>query len=172
MEKITLEEFMEFYRSYGFCKGDTYRRKNPYTPSQLKTRYKKYIRKLEKQEEKQEEDKITYVDIKNQVYTRDTNRCRLYNKLSPYQQIEVSELLSSDQFGTLDIAHVFSRGVYPHMKYDVDNMVLLYRLFHSRLDAHLNPITGKYIANEELEDWWKLIIGNTLYEKLRDRSKR
>lgn len=74
----------------------------------------------------------------------------------------------------LDCAHVFGRGSYPFLKYDVDNVVLMSRRFHSAMDTYRDPVTGKPMSDDQRDAWWRRIIGNERFDKLetkiRDRN--
>lgn len=60
----------------------------------------------------------------------------------------------------LDCAHRESKGSRPDQKYMVDNVFLLNRLAHSRLDSYQNPITGEAIDAAERDAWFDRIAEN------------
>lgn len=52
------------------------------------------------------------------------------------------------------------------MKYERKNVVSLNRWSHSNLDTMRDPIVGDPISKEEVEGWWRVIIGDDLYDEL------
>jgi hypothetical protein len=159
---ITLEEFTEYYKEHGMCKGDAFRRKNKYTQKQLKTRYEKYCKKYN------EEDMTKDQELRERVIARD-GTCRLFKVLNWQEKIDMSMYNVSTDDG--DVAHVFPKSSYPWMRYDLNNVVLLSRTFHNRLDEQKHPITGKPISKLEARNWWIRIVGNTTYAYLEDKAK-
>lgn len=162
---MNFKEFQEYYKRYKRCPNDSFVRKNPYTARQLETRYKRYIRKESKKE-------VTS-SIRELAIKRDNNECQLY-KLA---NAEERKLIDSQLFlevKHLDMAHVFNKSSYPELKYDLENVTMIYRLFHNRLDTQCNPITGKQIDSNELRRWWQIIIGedrwNNLINKIEDNQ--
>ena len=93
--------------------------------------------------------------------------CRLNSTLTR----EELYLYGSSSDGCFDVAHVFGKSAFPHMRYLEDNVVLLSREFHSRLDAGKNPLTGKTISKEEHEGWWIRIVGEDKYKKLKEIAR-
>jgi len=172
MKEPTLIEFKNYYRDRGICMGDSHRNAKPLTPVKLERKYDKYIRKLKITQEKIAIKQESWNDVRNKVFKRDNNICQLYKKLSTKEKFKISSMLNTSVFGTLDPAHIFGKGAYPHMKHDVDNIVTLYRIFHSRLDAGQDPLTGKSISKNIVINWWIFIIGIERYEMLNERSKR
>jgi len=163
---MNFREFQEYYKKYKRCPNDAFVRKNPYTGKQLETRYKKYVRKQSKKE-------ITS-NIRELAIKRDRNQCQLYKLLTRQDRDIVDSQLFKETMH-LDMAHVFNKSSYPELKYELDNVVMIYRLFHNRLDTQCNPITGKPIDKKELEKWWKVIIGidrwNNLIYKIQEKKQ-
>ena len=180
---MTYEEFSDFYNRYGKYPNDLGRRKNPLNENQLKRRYEKYLKSEEKKQaatkrktEKVKNSQSSKVDDKwiavlEQVRKRDGYRCRLLDKVTEEEKSEIKRK-SYGFHKLLDCAHVFGRGAYPHMKYNVDNVVLLNRYSHSCLDQGRDPITGEQISPERLENWWRFIVGDTYYDELLNKAKR
>lgn len=155
--------------------------KNPLSDRQLESKYNKYLKKLEKQKEKinrQMEKSLKTIktdkdweSVKKEVYDRD-RACQLWYKLTRKEIEEVKDQTGYFLLDTEDYAHVFGRGVYPHLKYDPDNVVMLTRLFHSRLDHFYNPISGEQIDKKEQEEWWIRIVGIKRYKRLKKKARK
>lgn len=156
---MTFEEFKDYYKKYGKCPNDAFERKNPYTPKQFRTRYEKYMKKYNN------EGKTKNQVLREKALERDKH-CQLLYKLSVLAQKEIRQQIFGD-LNHLDMAHVFNKSSYPHLRYDIDNVVMIKRIFHNRLDTQCDPVTGKRISKEELEKWWKIIIGVNRYETLK-----
>jgi hypothetical protein len=177
---FTFEQFVGYFEKFGRFPDNSYVSKKGYNIQQLRTKFKRFLssqgkfqEKKKKQNEKQIEKNIErakkvdllWEKVKTEVDLRDGHSCRLFRLLS----VEEKKLIKDNLFGkmkTTDRAHVFRRSKYPHIKYFSDNVVCLYRLFHSRLDSYTNPLTGQPITSEEVNQWWKRIIGEDLYSKL------
>ena len=158
---MTFEEFVEHYEKYGRCKGDAFKNKNKLNEKQLKTKYKNYMRKFNN-------DGLTLDQVLRGVILKRDIGCRLICKLT-----DEEKLLLTDDFmlDILDVAHVFGKSAFPHMRYMADNVVLLNRVFHSRLDIGKNPLTGKSMSKEEHEQWWIRIVGKNKFEELKEIAK-
>lgn len=109
-----------------------------------------------------------WVEVRENVRQRDANKCRLMLVLTMEEKLylfrEQKENLWLNK--TLDPAHVLSRSKRPDLIYCENNIVILGRLFHSRLDSCLDPLTGKNISRSERDSWWIRIVGEDLYNKL------
>ena len=55
----------------------------------------------------------------------------------------------------LDCAHIKGKGSYPELNYDMNNIVLISRYFHTLLDQHRHPIFRHIITEEEKINWLK-----------------
>lgn len=182
LPNLTFEQYKNYYYDKGKTIDQINKPKNPLSEVQLKSKYQKYLQKLEKQEAKKEEEikklfaKEPKVDekwnkVKTEVQTRDQN-CQLWYKLTRNEREIVMDATGYFLLDREDSAHVFPRSVYPHMKYDPDNVVLLTRLFHSRLDHFQHPVTGKQISKEEQIGWWVRIVGTKRYDRLIKKAKQ
>ena len=157
--------------------------KNPLSERQLHSKYEKYLKKLDKQTAKIERgmkkslkpSKTKIDEAWKKVATKVRRRdrvCQLWPRLFANEQ---NEVITSTGYFLLDItdpAHIFSRGSYPHMKYDEENVVLLSRLFHSRIDQLQDPVTGESISPEERQQWWIRIVGKNRYDKLYNKAHK
>lgn len=178
---FTYEQYKEFYYNNGRTIDQMNKPRNRLNESQLESKYEKYLKKYRKQQDRLEEqiqkqfEKSFNIDekweeVKKRVYERDKD-CQLWVRLT---KGETDWLVNQNGFfllETVDPAHVFGKGAYPHLKYDEDNIVLLSRLFHSRLDHFYDPLTGSSIDKETQERWWKLIVGEERYNRLEEKAR-
>lgn len=162
---MTFEEFEEFYNEKGIAPGDSFRRKNRYTDAQLETRYKRYCKKHS------EDGKTKLQALRDRAMSRD-NTCQLCAKLNRHDISKIENVCADIGNFELDMAHIFPRGRYPHMQYDLSNVVMLYRPVHNCLDGGCNPVTGKPCSKEEIVAWWELIVGEDRYERLERKATR
>lgn len=177
MNQLTYEEFVLYFQRKNKFPDNSYVSPKGYNESQLKSKYKKYIKaisksiaRVQKENTKQlskKKERLQKIDekwerVKEVVDKRDKKQCRLFSILSD----EEKKLVINDirgKFKTVDRAHVFPKSTYKHMKYNSENVVSLFRLFHLRLDACKNPLTDESITNEERCEWWKRIVGEEKY---------
>ena len=54
----------------------------------------------------------------------------------------------------IDHAHIFSASSHPDKIYWTDNVVLLTRFVHRRMDDYKNPLNGENISENEHYYWW------------------
>lgn len=170
---MTFEDFASFYKERGYLPNDVGRRKNPLNEKQLKSRYEKYLQSEQKRLEARDRYSSKDPEWEELKSNLDLTFCQLYEKLlTNGLNNAVLELKknSGHLFSIIDPAHVFGKGAYPHMKYDLDNVVPLNRFSHSMLDQSRDPITGEQISSEDSKGWWMFIIGNTKYQELLLRS--
>jgi hypothetical protein len=179
---MDFNNFKQFYESKGFCPNDVGRRKNKLNEKQLLSKYDKYCqsenKKIEAKKrhlEKANSKEIVVIDEKwielvKKVRERDSNCCRLIKILS-YTEIQRLKNNSNGLYKIIDPAHVIRRTKDFSLKYDVDNIVCLNRWSHGCLDQYKDPIDGKSISKEDVESWWKLIIGIENYNKLISKIK-
>jgi len=59
---------------------------------------------------------------------------------------------------TLDCAHVLPASARPDLIYSPDNVYLVSREFHRRLDDHQDPLTGDPIDKNEHYWWWYRVV--------------
>ena len=175
---MVLEEFVEKCQS-GRCMRNTMQ--SPQCKKQYKQEqcFDKYTKKLSKDKEKREnkfqqakdkkpEQDEKWVEVRENVKNRDNNLCRLFSILTKEEKI----YLIKDQFEnlwlnkTIDPAHVIPRSKSKKLIYCEDNIVMLGRLFHSRLDSMKNPLTGDNITKDEHTNWWIRIVGEEVYNWL------
>lgn len=181
---LSYEDFLNFYRRSGRCVNDFYPRKNPLNEKQLQSKYDKYVKSENKRVEalkrhlanaKEKEVSVdeSYSKIREEVLKEKGNECSLLvllKYLKKYNDIQLLKNNSNGLHKQIDVAHVFSRGSYPHLKYDKDNLVPLNRFSHSMLDQFRDPITGAQIDKYEHEIWWKIILGSEKYLALKEKA--
>lgn len=176
MIKLSFEDFTAYYEKTGRIPNDFSHRKNKLNETQLKSKYEKYTKKLEKENEKIEEKRYTidveWEELKSQL---DMEHCQLIERLNSDGQYSiVKELRKNASFliNTIDPAHIFPRSGYPELKYDVENVVPLNRYSHSCIDSMRDPINGSTIDRETQQLFWKYIAGETTYSLLEKRIKK
>jgi hypothetical protein len=176
MKVYSFDFFKNFCLKYNKAPNQMSPSKKKLTDEKIELLYNKYINKEEKKSERQEikvekkkieEDKLKA--IYSEVDRRDKFSCQLYKLLSFNDKQKVDKELYGD-LKKLDHCHILGKGTNPQLKYDVDNIVLLYRLFHSRLDMYKNPITGDNIDNDTLDYFWELIVGKERYNRLKNKA--
>jgi len=164
---MTYDEFIASYNKYGKCVNQIRSPKNKLNDKQLKFQYEKYLQKNNIVKENNIDQ--SWILTREEVFSRDDSKCQLRLKLKPHEEHIVRQSLFPD-VEVIDPAHVFGKGAFPHMKYDVENIVCLTRLFHSRLDTYHDPITGSLIDKNDHEQWWRRIIGDSQYNKLKRKA--
>jgi hypothetical protein len=60
----------------------------------------------------------------------------------------------------LDVAHIRPKSVDKSLYYDPDNLLLIARGFHGRLDRYRHPVTNAAIKQEEKHKWMEMIKAN------------
>ncbi len=185
---MTFEQFKKFYEEKGFLPNDVGRRKNSLNERQIRTRYKKYLKQEKRKKEKFEEDlkKQREKEYNNTIDEKwenlkkemDLTKCTLIERLKKEESnvysysIQTMKQQGGFLLGTIDPAHVFSRGAYPHLKYKKENVVPLNRFSHSMLDTMRSPITGEQITKKERDSFWKYIVGDQTYNSLKELANK
>lgn len=170
----TFEDFCSFYEERGFLPNDVGRRKNTLNEKQLYTRFQKYLKSEEKKRQALERyysKDEKWEELKSHL---DLSKCTLCERLKyfmAFDSLEELQLSAGHLITIIDPAHIFGKGAYPHMKYDIDNVVSLNRFSHSMLDQNRDPINGNPIKSEEVKQWWTIIVGLDRYEELFSRSR-
>ncbi len=169
---MTYEEFVEFYREYGKTPHQIKPPKNPLNERQLKSAYRKYLKREDKKQEKIEQSLTDekWEKVRDEVWERDNGKCQLIPKLTA-GELTVFLEKSGHLKDTIDPAHIFGKGSYPYLKYDSDNVILLNRYSHSMIDIHRSPVDGKPITSEERVKWWIRIAGAKRYMRLEDKLR-
>lgn len=166
MQDLNKDQFVDYYyRNNSFPNGISCTKKN-YNEKEINTKFRKYKKlQLKKQDKFENSVDLKWQALKEYIIERDQNKCRLYQILTQEEKDSVFDDLVGIML-TLDGAHVLSRARRPDLKYDFNNVVLLHRLFHSRIDSFCNPITGENMSEEERISWWERIVGEEYYKEL------
>jgi len=184
---LTRDDYFDYYKSNKRLPNESYltNRSKPLNDNQLQSKYEKYVKQENHKEAKRDADFKKRVEeaqlkefkedslwstVKDIVYKRDMYSCR-FEKILSFEELKLYEK-NFPKFlrEIIDPAHVFGKGAYPHQKYEVDNIMCISRAAHSCLDQNRDPVTGVSISLKEKNDWWKRIIGEAAYEKLRLKS--
>lgn len=159
----------EEYFSYYFEKGKTVDQidipNNKLNERQLERKYQNYVKKNSKKFFVNDEEWEKLVQL---VRWRDGS-CKFIKTLSKTER-EILKEKSNGAWKTEDPAHVFGKGSFPFLKYDPENVYLINRWSHSCLDNCLHPIYGTQISREERDNFWKKIIGESIFKKLKEKS--
>ncbi len=153
---MTFDEFKKFYDSKGYLPNDIGRRKNRLNDKQLKTRFEKYQKSIDRKEYTKD---MEWEDLKSRLNLK---KCSFLQRLEEEGMLEEIEELKNNAswlIRTIDPAHVFPKGGYPYLKYDLDNVVPLNRYSHSCLDTMRDPISGEPIDKEKRDLFWMFIVG-------------
>jgi len=169
------EEFIAYYKKTGSLLNEVSKRKNKLNEVQLESKYQKYIQKVEKDNQKNEEKRYTIdEDWESLKLQLDMENCQLIKRLKEEKMDKALKELkfnASWLINTIDPAHIFPRSGYPYLKYEVINVVPLNRFSHSCIDTMRDPINGKHINKEEQQLFWLFIAGKTCYNELEKRIK-
>ena len=123
--------------------------------------YNKYMETLVK--EKATEIDERWEEVRQKVIERDEGLCRL-TKVITFQELAY---LKIDPKGyPLDVCHIVPRSKCKTLYYEIDNLLLISRLFHKRLDSYQHPITGEPIDKDKRDCWWIRMIGKEKWLKL------
>jgi hypothetical protein len=169
----------------GHCSRSTLKSKKCLTDEKRELCYTKFLRLQEKHKQKNKEKskkiKETKIDQKWEdllkklwerdadVYTKGNcirgdwqNYCRFWKCLTKDEKSYVMEEHSIDFWlnKNLDGAHIISRSEDVSLKYDLDNVVLIGRLWHSLLDQYKDPLTRESINKDERMSWMLRIKEN------------
>jgi hypothetical protein len=183
---MSYEEYKDYYFDHkGTLYGESFSsRKNSLNEKQLLQKYKNYTRReensqkkfknnLEKEYNKPNKDRIDYKweELKSKL---DFKKCTLVAFLEEMKDTDsLLKLRANGSFllKTIDPAHVFPKGGYPELKYDIENVIPLNRFSHSMLDQGRDPITGDRIPKKITDLYWRALIGDKIYEKLQNRIR-
>lgn len=189
---LTEEEFIEQYERTGYFPGGQYTKPNAkYNDRQLRSKYQSYVKSQEKKQDRRQaqiekqQEKFTqivengfedlkdhaWIQMREDVYRRDNYRCQLYAVLTPEEKKQFGNSFGYHWLRILNPAHIFKVGSNPSIKYKPEYVVTMNQISHSMLDQNNCPLTGRQINKEDVEWWWKRIIGENQYEKLKGALK-
>jgi len=161
---LTYSEFKDFYLRYGSLPLGIYSNpKKVLKDYQLKNKFQKYIDTLKKKMIK--DNKPSYwkewEDTREEVYIRDMIQCRLWKILTPDEKkIAINNGLVGTISKKITPAHFIRRSACKDLICEKDNVYTMYQLFHNRLDAYQDPLTGKKSNTKECLKWWQRVINN------------
>lgn len=99
-------------------------------------------------------------EVKDKVYTRDNNRCRLLKVLNIKEAL-LLQRNAGPYLSQIDPAHYIAVSENPSIMYDPNNICCLNHYSHSNLDSHKDPIDGHSISQREVDSWWiRILKGN------------
>lgn len=99
-------------------------------------------------------------EVKDKVYIRDNNTCRLCKVLT-FREMLILRKKAGPLLKILDPAHFLPVSQRPDLCYETNNICVLNRYSHTMLDDYRNPLTGEYINKEEVLSWWgRILRGN------------
>jgi len=169
---MRLKEYEDFQKDClrGFCQRQTiYNIKTCKTESKQSVCYKKFIEKFEKNQEKLKYKGFTGISNYDQVnilnkdykweelkqFLKERDITCLANKTLTADELVFVEKQEGYWLNNryVDGAHIIPRSQASHLIYDVQNVILLGRFFHSRLDNLLDLVTGEFIGQKGKEDW-------------------
>lgn len=136
------------------------------TASKQERCYNVYLDRLIKQQEKLNSfDDYKWKELKEEIKLRDNNQC-LALKILTLDEIRKVEIQDDYWLSQkyIDGAHIIPRSSCPSQIYNKNNVILLGRFFHSRIDNYKDLITGEDIGLEGSAVWWTRIMhGNKLW---------
>lgn len=158
---LTFEEFKEKCKTY--CPRNTNKSKRCSLESKKKDCFRRY--KNLKLNSKPIID-LKWKEIQEIVNKRDS-KCRVLPVLS-VKEYGIIKYQLKGLSAILDCAHVISRAQAPQdeLYYNPDNIVLMSRMFHARLDTYKDPVTDKFLTKEQRNHWWERIVGKKMWNKL------
>jgi hypothetical protein len=109
---------------------------------------------------------LQWEKVRRIVMTNDPN-CSLFWKSLNFKEYYLMKQKGIEN-DVIDCAHLFGKGSHPHMKYLVENIILLPRSIHTLIDQNIHPITLEFLNQEERNDWWIKIIGIERWNQLLD----
>jgi len=138
----------------------------------LEKKFNSYVKRNMKKEEKRlnaqtpfSSKDLNWVNLKNEIWEVDHGECQLLASLKVLSkddpEFEKIYLYAKKQYNpdnTLDSAHIIPRSFSKTLQYDLENVVLLQRIFHSRIDFGKNPLTGDPCSKQEIREWWDIIL--------------
>jgi hypothetical protein len=160
---IDEDEFIEKCRQ-GRCLRQTFKSKQCEKDFKQIQCYKKYVDKKIKEYEKEHTEKDwEWEDLKRDLVLRDYT-C-LVMKILTVQELKIVEQQEgfwlSQKF--IDGCHIVSRAQSPKNVYNRNNVILMSRFFHARIDNGFDLISGEYVGFEGSKRWWERIMRSNGY---------
>lgn len=155
---ISFEDF-QIKCNKGFCLRGTLKSNQCIKDLKQRQCYTIYVKQQKKKFDKQfSEVDYEWEQLKEEIKLRD-NSC-LLTKILTNEELKIVELQEGYWLNQkfVDGAHIIPRAVAPKNIYNRNNVILLGRFFHSRIDNHLDPVTGEFIGIEGTAKWWERIL--------------
>lgn len=153
-------QFIEFCDK-GYCLRNTFITNNCSKESKRRSCYNKYIKKMEQKMNDIMEDPL-WTEVREELFQRDNNTCQLWKILSQEERVYILHNHFEDYSQlskTLDPCHIVPRARSSKLYYDLDNLVLISRYFHSLLDTWKHPVYRTTITDQERIDWFNKAKG-------------
>jgi hypothetical protein len=128
----------------GFCQRKTFKSVQCKKLSKQNRCFDKYIKQMEIDSYKQIDEE--WLIIQQKVKERDKT-CLIEKILTLSEQIIIRERWIDIYYHTgsiLDCAHILPRSQFPELVYDLNNIILIKRVYHTLLDQNINFFTGKF----------------------------
>lgn len=178
---MAFKEYKEYYHTHKrFPNGAYVNPDKTLNELQLKSKYEKYLKSLEKAEDR----KSRYVEKSKEPKEQTTRSKRIEEAMKSVKEKdpegklfwsrlteEEAVFIKKNMWGFMaiyDVAHVIGRGRNPTLAEDENNMIVVPRAFHTFIDNRLNPFSDKHehITEEQASDIWKRLIGEERFEGL------
>lgn len=115
-------------------------------------------------------DDKKWQEVKKQVHKRDRDHCRFIRTLSLKEvlllQKYAQELHQKNLLSVIDPAHVFPVSVFPHLCYEILNVIQISRFVHEQLENHHNPLDGECLTETEYNTLYIKILGMNTFSTL------
>lgn len=174
----TFEEYQDFYREKNrLLDGQLVRQDKKLNYKQLQEKYKKYVRGLERKEEKkgQKSDYMkSILEVETECRLEDPTANIFYNKVNDIDQLwgtdyESYFIKQNRMMNTIyDPAHIIPRARSPRLANEKLNIIMLPRFVHTLIDSYREVFSYEHesIDAKRQEEIWRLIVGTERYEKL------
>jgi hypothetical protein len=167
---MELEEFKENCNKRKCLKHQRYDSKTCFRESKQINCHKSYIRLETKKIQLYKETKEEWgkqADFDNEVWLRDAGQdkggksvrqewwkfCKIWKILTEEERSIVMDDSEVHIAETLDIAHIKAKSIAISEKHDLNNVVLVSRLFHRRLTDLIHPVNKTPITNNQAMIW-------------------
>lgn len=172
-KQYTFEAFTVLCDKQQCPRQTMYHEKRCLTESKRKNCFRLYNQKLEKDKlkSKSKTDPL-WEEVKSRVRNQYGEGCHLFNALSNKERSLIAQkgLLNHGDFKTIDGAHIIPKGPFPEHKYKVENVILIKRLFHSRLEIGCDPITGEYVGKDKCMEWYLKVWNHSREKSLTNKG--
>jgi hypothetical protein len=157
MNVISQDDFIEKCKQ-GRCLRQTLKSKQCEKEYKQKQCYNKYVDKKTKEWERDHTEKdYRWEELKEALKLRDIS-C-LFTKIATFEELRILEQNENWWLSRfIDGAHLIPRSMASRIIYDIDNVILLNRHSHTRLDNFLDLVTGEFIGLEGKKRWIERIM--------------